>query len=503
MDVFGLLGVGFAVAFQPENLLACFIGVLIGTLVGVLPGIGPVSGIALLLPVVYGRDPTTSLIMLAGIYYGAMYGGSTTSILMKIPGESASVMTAIDGHEMAKQGRAGVALGIAAFGSFIAGTLGLVGLVLLAPVITTFALRIGPPEYVLIVTLSLFLVSALTGTSVAKGIIATVLGLLISLVGVDSRSGDARFTFGQLNLLEGVSFIVVAIAVYAIAEVMGSMNDVDTADLAHTKVPLLSMFPSRSDWRASRAPILRGTVLGFFIGVLPGAGATIASFLSYGVEKSVSKHPERFGKGAIEGVAGPESANNSASAGAMVPLLTLGVPGSGSTAVLLAAFLLVGITPGPLLFDQHPDVAWGLIASMYVGNLMLVVLNVPLIAIFLQVLKLRRNYMTFLILLVSAIGVYALRSNLFDLFLLLLVALIGYVLRYLQYPMPPLLLGLVLGPLLENSFRLSMELSDTGALIFLQRPVSLALVCVLIFILIQRTRRSVKKRMAIVIGVEE
>jgi putative tricarboxylic transport membrane protein len=481
---------GFQLALTPINLMWGFIGVTVGTLIGVLPGIGPVTGIALLIPLTYGRNPVSALILLAGIYYGAMYGGSTTSILANIPGESSSVMTAIDGHQMAKQGRAGVALGISALGSFIAGTISVALLMLFAPVVSRWALKIGPAEFFLIMMLAFTLVSMLTGGSFLKGMISTVLGLLLSVVGIDIITGEERFTFGIMKLADGIDFIVVAIAVFAVVEVLINLEKGIGPVREIRRIPLRQMLPTREDWRRAIGPILRATGIGFFVGVLPGAGATIASFLSYGAEKALSKHPEQFGHGAIEGVAGPESANNAAVGGAMVPLLTLGIPGSSSTAVLLAAFMILGLQPGPLLFRENPDVAWSLIASMYIGNVMLLLLNLPLIGIFVQVLRLRYAIMAWLILLLSTLGVYATNNSVADLWLLLIFSAVGYFLRKADFPMPPMLLALVLGGMTEKSFRQAMILSDYSLATFINAPIPAVLTGLLLLVIGWQTWRA-------------
>jgi putative tricarboxylic transport membrane protein len=470
----GLLG-GFGIALQPVNLLWALLGVTVGTLIGVLPGVGPVSGIALLIPLTYGLNPVSGIILLAGIYYGAMYGGSTTAILAGIPGESSSVMTAVDGYEMTKQGRAGVALGISAFGSFIAGTAGVLLLTLFAPLISRWALKLGPPEFFLLMCLAFSLVAVLTGDSFVKGLISAVLGLLLSTVGIDIFSGEPRFTMDMIGLIDGIEFLVVAIAVFAVADVIENVEKGISPMPVLKHVPLREMMPGWNDWKASVGPILRASGLGFVVGALPGAGATIASFMSYGVEKSLSREPWRFGHGAIEGVAAAESANNAASSGAMVPLITLGIPGSGSTAVLLGAFILFGIRPGPLLFEQHPDVAWGLIASMYLGNLMLLILNLPLIGLFIQVIRLPYPTLSLLVLTLSLLGVFANSASSFGLVLLVFFGACGWILRRAEFPMPPLLLGLVLGGLTEKTFRQAMLMSDDGLLIFVKSPLSTVL----------------------------
>ncbi len=474
MDVLQHVLNGFAVAAQPINLGYLFVGCVLGTVIGILPGVGPAAGIALLLPVTTGMPPTTALIMLAGIYYGAMYGGSTTAILINTPGESGSVMTTLDGYQMAKNGRAGAALAISALASFIAGTVGIVLLTFLAVPLSTFALRFGPAEYFTLMVFALTAASALAGDSFAKGMIATILGLMIATVGVDLQSGVARYTFGAPQLQEGFSFIVVVVGLFAIAEVFVAIEE----HLAGTAKPMRVTGPiwvTRDEWRRSVKPIARGGLVGFLVGVLPGAGATIASILAYSIEKRVSKHPERFGKGAIEGVAGPEAANNASTCGAMVPLLTLGVPGSGSTAIIMGAFIIYGIVPGPLLFQSQPALVWGLIDSMYLGNVMLLLLNLPLVGLFVRVLYIPTGILLPLILAISSIGVYSVNYSVFDLYVALAFGGLGYAFRKLGVPAAPLVLALVLGGMMEQSFRQAMTISSANPAIFVQSGISITL----------------------------
>ncbi len=388
MGPFDNLMHGFGAALTPMHLAMCFAGVFLGQIVGVLPGIGPSAAIALLLPLTFGADPTAAIIMFAGIYYGAQYGGTLTSILVSVPGESSTVMTSIDGYQMALQGRAGAALGIAAIGSFIAGTIGTLGLMLIAPPLASAALAFGPPEYFALVVLGLTALAAV-GESVLKGLAAGVLGLLIATIGIDPQTGVTRFEFGQIWLLDGIEFIVLTVALFGIGEVLASADMASTRPVAEVK----NVLPNRDDWRASWRPILRGSVIGFLVGVLPATGATIASFVAYIVEKKVARDPSRFGKGAIEGVAGPEASNNAAAAGAMVPMLSLGVPGSGTTAIILGALIMFGIQPGPEMFTKNADLVWAVIASMYIGNVMLLVMNLPLAGIFARFLKIPYSWL--------------------------------------------------------------------------------------------------------------
>lgn len=460
-------------------MLFAFFGVLIGTAVGVLPGIGPISGVALLIPVTAtltgGMDPenaaTSAIILLAGVYYGAMYGGSTTSILLNTPGESSSVVTTLDGYQLAKQGKAGSALAISAIGSFIAGIISLMGLILLAEPLSNVALLFGPAEYFSLMILGLTAVSGLAGKSMTKALMMTVTGLLLATVGIDAVSGVDRFTFHQPYLYGGFEFLTVAVGLFALGEVFKTV--IHREGEKGEKLRVKRVLPDREDLRRSAAPILRGSLLGFFIGVLPGAGATMASFFSYILEKKVSKEPEKFGTGAIEGVAAPESANNAASGGAMIPLLTLGIPGSGTTAILLGAFMMYNVQPGPLLFQDHPLVAWGVIASMFIGNLMLLILNMPLVKVFAKIMDTPARLLIPLIIAISVFGVYAVQLTLFDLIVLLLFGVFGYLFSVHDYPLAPLVLGLVLGPMIENNMRRALTASNGDFLVFIEKPISL------------------------------
>ena len=481
MDVLGQLALGFSVALTPQNLGFAFAGALIGTVIGILPGIGPAAGIALLLPTTFGVPPVSALIMLAGIYYGAMYGGTLTSVLINTPGESASVITTMEGYPLALQGRAGAALGIAAIGSFLAGTLGVAALMLAAPPIAEWAVRFGPPEYFALALLGLLTLSGLTGTSTAKALLMAVAGLALATIGFDPVGGHPRFTLGILELSDGVEFLPVAVGLFGLAELFANFER--PVRLEPIRATLSGLIPTWQDWLACRWAILRGGVIGFLVGVLPGAGATIASFIAYGVEKRVSRHPERFGTGAIEGVASPESANNAATAGAMVPLLTLGIPGSSTTAVLLGAFILYGLRPGPLLFEQHPDVVWGLVASMYVGNVMLLVLNLPCAPLFASLLRLPYPVIAAGVLGVALAGTYSLQNSLFDVWLAVAFGIVGYLMKRFDYPAAPLVLALVLGPLLERSLRQSLTISQGSLAIFVERPGAAALLAVAALIL--------------------
>jgi putative tricarboxylic transport membrane protein len=457
---------GFTVAMEPINLWYTFLGVLMGTIIGVLPGIGPSAGIALLIPITYGMNPTSALIMMAGIYYGAKYGGSTTAILIRTPGEAASVMTSIDGYEMAKKGRAGAALAVSAIGSFIAGTIGVIGLTLFAVPLTSIALKFGPAEYFTLMLFAMTAVSTLTGKSPAKGVLATVLGLIIATIGIDLQSGQARYTMGIPEFQDGVGFVVVVVGLFAMAEVFRGLEDIYKGTGAKAMKITGKLWLTREEWRRSIGPIWRGGIIGFVIGVLPGAGGTIASIMSYTTEKRLSKHPEEFGHGAIEGVAGPESANNSDTAGALVPLLTLGIPGGGATAVLLGAFIMYGVQPGPMLFQNNPQLVWGLINSMYIGNIMLVILNLPLIGLFVRLLYIPQGILYPLIVAISAIGAYAINGSVVDLWLILFFGILGYLFDKIDIPVAPLVLSLVLGGIMEQSFRQAMTISGGDLKIF-------------------------------------
>lgn len=470
MDLFNQLALGFSVILTPSNLLYCFIGVVFGTLVGVLPGLGPVAAMSLLLGTTFHAPPVAAVIMLAGIYYGAMYGGSTTSILVNIPGEAASVVTCIDGYQMARKGRAGVALGISAFGSFIGGTLSVIGLMLLAPALARFALEFGPPEYFSIMVFGLTLVSYFTTGSLAKALLMACFGLFLGTVGTDTVSGKLRFTFGSAYLMDGIGIVPACMGLFGISEVLLNIGQTGKRDIFATKIK--DLLPNLQDWAASIGPILRGTVIGFFLGMLPGGGAVLGSFFSYGLERKISKHPEAFGTGAIEGVAGPETANNAATGGAFIPLLTLGIPANAVMALLLGALLIHGVQPGPLLLTKHPEVFWGVIASMYIGNAMLLVLNLPLIRIWVKVLSIPYRFLFPLILLFCLTGVYSVANSTADILAMILFGILGYLLRKLSFDMAPLILALVLGPILEYSFSQSLKISEGNIFIFLQRPIS-------------------------------
>jgi len=470
METLGWIGQGFAVALAPENLLFCFIGVLMGTLIGVLPGIGPVSGVAILLPIVFTLEPTAAMIMLAGIYYGSMYGGSTTSILINTPGESASVMTCLDGYAMARAGRAGAALGMAALASFVAGTVSVVGLMLLAPPLAEFALKFGPAEYFALMVLGLTMLTRLAGKSLIKGLMMGMFGLALGTVGLDPMTGVARYTAGRIEFLDGVGFVSVAMGLFALGEIFSNAEESLSRDVF--KTDLKGLWPSLQDWMAVRWTLVRATIIGFFVGALPGAGATVASFMAYVAEKKASKHPERFGTGVIEGVAAPEAANNAATGGALVPLLTLGIPSSATTAILLGALLILNVRPGPLMIAERPEFFWAVVTSMYVGNVMLLILNLPLVGLWASLLRIPYTILLPLILLFTLIGAYAINNNVWDIWIMLLFGVIGYLMRKFEYPAAPVVLALVLGPLMETNFRRTLAISQGDYAVFLTHPIA-------------------------------
>lgn len=485
MESISLLWQGFGLAFTPVNLLFCFLGALMGTAVGVLPGLGPAATISLLLPLTYTvGSPLTAVIMLAGIYYGAMYGGSTTSILLNLPGEAASVVTCIDGYQMAKKGRAGAALGIAAVGSFIAGTAGIIGLTFLATPLSNLALKFGPPEYFSLTLLGLLLATVLSTGSVLKGLLMVVMGLWLGCIGIDPVSGKFRFDYGILQLQDGFDFVTLAMGLFGIAEILVNLETKLKTQLVTTRVGRI--WPALADWLESRYAVCRGSLIGFFVGLLPGGGALVGSLLSYALEKRLSREPERFGQGAIEGVAGPESANNAAATASFIPLLTLGIPGNPAVAMIFAALLIQGVQPGPFLVMEHPDVFWGVIASMYVGNIMLLVLNLPLVGLWVQLLKVPYSILAPIVVLVCAIGVFSVKNDPTEIFIMLCLGLAGYVLRKLAFDPGPLLLAFILGPMVEKSLRQSLILSGGSFAVFVQRPISVTLLgAIVILVLLQ------------------
>jgi putative tricarboxylic transport membrane protein len=482
MELFDNLWLGFATAMSPENLMFCLIGVLLGTLIGVLPGIGATATIAMLLPITFQLSPVSSLIMLAGIYYGAQYGGSTTAILINMPGESSSAVTAIDGYQMARKGRAGVALATAALGSFFAGTVSTFLVAIFAPPLTAVALEFGAAEYFSLMVVGLVMSVALAHGSIVKALAMLILGLLLGLVGSDVYTGAPRFTLGINEFADGLNFVAVAVGVFGIAEILRNLENEKGRSVLLSKVE--GLMPTREDFRRMAGPILRGTGIGSVLGILPGGGAILAAFASYTVEKKLSKNPEEFGHGAIEGVAGPESANNAGAQTSFIPLLTLGIPANPVMALMIGAMIIKGIVPGPNVAVEQPSLFWGIIASMWIGNLMLVILNLPLIGLWVRLLKVPYFVLFPIIMAFCAIGVYSVKSNVFDLYSVAFFGFIGYVLVKLRCEPAPLLLGFVLGPLLEENLRRAMILSHGDPSTFVTRPISAGLLVLAVLVLV-------------------
>lgn len=475
MDTLGAVLGGFAVSLSPARVLYCFLGTVLGTIVGVLPGLGPSATIALLLPVTYRLDTVSALIMMAGIYYGSQYGGSTTSILVRIPGESSSMVTCFDGYEMTKQGRAGPALGMAAIASFVAGTLSVVGLMLVAPPLGRFALVFGPAEYFSLMLLGITLVAYLGGDSLHKALLMAALGLLLSTIGQDPVAGVERYTFDTLVLRDGIGLVAVFMGLFGIAEVLFTMErPPDQQRLAAPR----GLWPTRQDFRDARGSVARGTVVGFLLGVLPGGGATVASIASYVVEKRFARNRKKLGQGAIEGVAGPEASNNAAAAGSFIPLLTLGIPANVVMAMMLAAFTLHGIRPGPLLMQERPDLFWGVVTSMYLGNLMLLILNLPMVGLFIQILRIPYPILAPLILLFCLVGSYNTSGQVADVLVMICFGLLGYLMRKFKFEAAPLVLALILGKPMEESLRQALGISQGSFAVFVTRPISLVLLLV-------------------------
>jgi putative tricarboxylic transport membrane protein len=488
--IHGLLS-GFQGLMHWDIFLYCFVGVFIGTLVGVLPGIGPIGAMSILLPSTYGISPAASVIMLAGIYYGAMYGGSTTSILVNIPGEAASVVTCLDGYQMARKGRAGPALGISAMGSFIGGTFAIIALMFLSFPLADVAVKFGAPEYFSVMILAMTLLTYMASGSTLNALLMIVIGLILGCVGMDPISGVPRFYFGSTSLLDGVGLVPVAMGLFGITEVLTNVGVPGERSVLNTKIK--NLLPNWEDWKRSIGPICRGSIMGFFLGILPGGGAVMSTFLSYTTEKKLSKHPEQFGKGAIEGVAGPETANNAAAGGAFVPMMALGIPPNAIMALLLAALIIHGVTPGPLLMKQHPEIFWGVIASMYLGNIMLVILNLPLVGLWVKVLKIPYRMLMPLILLCCLIGAYSTSSNAIDVVIMIIFGAVGYILRKAGYELAPLILALILGPMMETNFRNSLTMSDGSLMIFFTRPISVACLIISALLLLSTSFSAYKK----------
>ena len=491
-ETLGNLAAGFAVALSPAILIYAFLGCLVGTLVGVLPGVGPLAGISLLLPVTFGLDATRAIVMLAGIYYGAMYGGSTTSILMRIPGEAASVMTCIDGYAMARKGRAGPALAIAAVSSYVAGTVSVVGLMLLAPPLAAFALRFGPPEYFALLALGLLVLAYMSGGAMLRSLAMAALGLLIGMVGIDHMTGYFRFSYGIVELGDGIGVVPLAVGLFGLAEILATAGRVNPPEVIRPR--LRDLLPSRREWRESAMPITRGTVLGFLIGIIPGSAHIISSFVSYALERKLSRRPEEFGHGAVAGVAGPESANNSATSGAFVPMLALGVPTGPVTAVLIAAMMVHGVAPGPLLIQQQPQLFWGFVASMYVGNLVLLILNLPLVGLFVNILRIPYSLLYPVIVLFCIVGVYEVNRSVVDVWIMLVMGVLGYLLKKLDFEPAPIVLGAVLAPMLELSLRQSLSMSDGRYTIFVERPIAATLLAAALVLVVLSLRPLLARR---------
>ena len=484
---------GFQSALSFTNLLFCLVGVSVGMFVGVLPGLGPVAGTAILIPLTFGLDPIPAIIMLSGIFYGAMYGGTITSVLINTPGESASVITCIDGYQMAKQGRAGVALGVAAIGSFVGGIVAMMCLTFIGPGLAKLALRFGPPEFFSIMTFGLLLIVGLMGKSVVKGLIAVVIGLLLSLIGQDPATGVDRLIFGRLELLDGIDFVVLAMGLFGISEIL--LNAESNMNM-ETPAEIAGLIPPREEWRPTLAAIGRGTGLGLVLGLIPGASASIASLLSYSLEKKVAKDPSRFGKGAIEGVAGPETANNAYAGAALIPLFTLGIPSSPTVAILLGAFIMHGLTPGPLLYKNNPDFVWAVVASMFIGNVILLIMNLPLARLWARVSLIPYRLLYPLILIVCMIGIYAVDRSLWDVGLLIFFGIVGYFMKKLSIPSAALILAFILGNNIEYTMVQTLASSKYGFMLLFRRPISATLMSLSIIILVLSLYSAIKKKRA-------
>jgi putative tricarboxylic transport membrane protein len=483
---------GFTVVLEPTNLLYCLIGVVVGMLVGVLPGLGPAATIAILLPITIGIEPVTAIIMLAGIFYGAQYGGTITSVLLKLPGEASSVVTVFDGHALARQGKAGTALGIAAIGSFVGGTVSIIALTFLAPLVAGFALDFGPPEYAALALLGILLVATVSSGSRLKAVVAACIGLLLATVGRDAFTGGERFTFGSLNLADGLDFVPIAMGLFGLGEILYNLEERHTAAQAPAKVA--NVWPSRKDLRQSSGAIGRGSVLGFVLGILPGGGATLSSLAAYAVEKKRSKTPERFGNGAVEGVAGPETANNAAATSSFIPLLTLGIPANATMAVIFGALLIQGVSPGPQLVTQEPELFWGVVNSMYIGNILLLIMSIPLVGLFVKILRVRPAILAPITVLITLIGVYTVNNSVFDIVLVIVFGLLGYLMKKIGFDPGPLLLAFVLGTLLEDSLRRSLLIFDGDATGFFTRPISGTLLVVFLLVALVPVIRAVMTR---------
>src|SRR4051812_160804 len=473
---------GFALVVEPKNLLYCLIGVLIGMVIGVLPGLGPAATIAILLPITYTIDPVSAIIMLAGIYYGAQYGGTITSVLLRLPGEASSVVTVFDGFAMAKQGRAGTALGIAAIGSFVGATISIIGLTLLAPVVASIALDFGPPEYAALALLGVLLVATIGSGNKLKALIAGAVGLLLATVGRDSFTGASRFTFDSLALADGIDFVVVAMGLFGVGEILYNLEQ--RHGKRHEPAKVGNVWPSRKDLKESSGAIGRGSVIGFVLGVLPGGGAVMASLAAYATEKRIAKNPERFGRGAIEGVAAPETANNAAAASSFIPLLTIGIPANASMAMLFGALLILGVSPGPQLVEERPDLFWGVINSMYIGNLILLMLSIPLVGIFVRILRVRPAILAPITALITILGVYTINNSVFDIFVMIAFGLLGYLMKKTGFEPGPMVLAFVLGSIVESSVRRSLLIFGGDPTGFFTRPISGTILAIFLLVVL-------------------
>lgn len=493
MEAIGQLLGGFETAFTWWNLLYCLIGVTVGMLVGVLPGLGPTTGTALLIPMTFGMEPVSAIIMLSGIYYGSMYGGTITSVLINTPGEAASVITCLDGHPLAKQGRAGVALGVAGIGSFIGGTVSIIGLALVGPVLAELALRFGPPEFFALMVFGLVMVIGLMGKSLVRGMIAALIGLILSLIGMDPVSGAVRFTFGEPHLMNGLDLVTVAMGLFGLSEILLGMENMSKTD---KPAKVKGLLPRREEWRPTLSSIGRGTGLGFLIGLIPGSNSVIPAILSYSLEKKLAKDPSRFGKGAIEGVAGPETANNSYCGAALIPLFTLGIPSSPTIAIILGAFIMHGLTPGPTLFQNNPDFVWAIIASMFIGNLILLILNLPLAGMWAKIAEVPAKLLYPLILIISVIGAYTVSNSLWDVGVMFVFGIVGYIMKKLDIPMAPIVLTFVLSKLMENSLLQSIKMLDGNVLQMFARPLSGSLLVISLLVLVFSVVAEIKKKKA-------
>ncbi|BBX32884.1 integral membrane protein [Mycolicibacterium mageritense DSM 44476 = CIP 104973] len=494
MDINAFLD-GFALVVEPKNLLYCLIGVLIGMVIGVLPGLGPAATIAILLPITYTINPLSAIIMLAGIYYGAQYGGTITSVLLRLPGEASSVVTVFDGFALAKKGKAGTALGIAAIGSFVGATISIIGLSLLAPVIAKVALDFGPPEYAALALFGVLLVATIGSGNMLKSLIAAAIGLLLATVGRDNFSGASRFTFESLQLADGIDFVVVAMGLFGVGEILYNLEQ--RHGKPHVPATVGNAWPSRKDLRQSSGAIGRGSVIGFILGVLPGGGAVLASLVAYATEKKRSKNPERFGRGAVEGVAAPETANNAAATSSFIPLLTIGIPANASMAMLFGALLILGVSPGPQLVDEHPDLFWGVINSMYIGNLALLILSIPLVGLFVRILRVRPAILAPITALITLLGVYTINNSTFDIFVMIAFGVVGYLMKKTGFDPGPLVLAFVLGSLVESNIRRSMLIFDGDPTGFVTRPLSgMIFAAFAIVILLPAARLLFRRRVA-------